>query len=134
MPGERQHEYGGKLTAGQKHERRAMKIEPGAAEGASAIAGDAINQAAPSRPRTHLMSRLQWSLCGFIALGFGAWSLRTVGPYNIAETDAARHAMNGAFLHDLIASGKFSDVMGFARNYYAHLPALSIPYHPPLFP
>lgn len=60
--------------------------------------------------------------------------MRTVGGYNVIETDAARHAMNGVFLHDLIASGSFTHAVGYARNYYAHLPALSLPYHPPLFP
>ncbi len=118
----------------RNHYRRTMNILPEAAEDSSTVAEDSANQGAPSRLRTGRMSRFQWWVCGVVALGFAAWSLRSVGPYNIAETDAARHAMNGAFLHDLIAGGKFSDVIGFARNYYAHLPALSIPYHPPLFP
>jgi len=42
--------------------------------------------------------------------------------------------MNGVFLHDLIVRGKFTDILPFARNYFAHLPALSLPYHPPMFP
>lgn len=42
--------------------------------------------------------------------------------------------MNGAFLHDLIERGKFTGIISYAHTYYAHLPALSMPYHPPLFP
>jgi hypothetical protein len=66
-----------------------------------------------------------------IALCFTAWSFRSSGPYNMVETDAARHAMNGVFIHDLVAAGKILDVFAFAKSYYAHLPALSLPYHPP---
>jgi Dolichyl-phosphate-mannose-protein mannosyltransferase len=69
-----------------------------------------------------------------IALCFGAWAMRTQGVYNVVDTDAARHAMNGVFLRDLILRGEFTNTMAYARNYYAHLPALSLPYHPPLLP
>lgn len=69
-----------------------------------------------------------------IAVVFAAWAMRTVGAYAVVQTDAARHAMNGVFLRDLIARGKFNDILPFARTYFAHLPALSMPYHPPLFP
>lgn len=79
-------------------------------------------------------TRLEWWLCIAIALVFSAWGMRSVGPYNVIETDAARHAMNGVFLHDLIAQGKFTHVLTFARSYYGQFPALSLPYHPPLFP
>jgi hypothetical protein len=72
--------------------------------------------------------------CFAIALLFAAWALRTVGANNIVDTDAARHAMNGAFLHDLIASGNLMHPVEFGRTYYARMPALSLPYHPPLFP
>jgi hypothetical protein len=78
--------------------------------------------------------RLEWCLCIAIALAFAAWGLRTIGAYNVVETDAARHAMNGVFFHDLLERGKLTHVLSFARNYYAHFPALSLPYHPPLFP
>ena len=69
-----------------------------------------------------------------LALLFALWSLRGVGGGNIVDTDAARHAMNGVFIHDLVASGHARHPVGYAREYYGRLPALSMPYHPPLFP
>jgi 4-amino-4-deoxy-L-arabinose transferase-like glycosyltransferase len=79
-------------------------------------------------------ARKEWVWCWLVALCFSIWGMRTSGPYNIVETDAARHAMNGAFLHDWFFSGHYLDVLSYARVYYSHLPALSLPYHPPLFP
>src|SRR4051812_39977535 len=87
-------------------------------------------EAAPPRQT----AREYWWMCLAIAFSFAAWALRTIGSYNVIETDAARHVMNGVFLRDLIVRGTFTDVLSFARAYYAHLPALSLPYHPPLFP
>jgi hypothetical protein len=84
--------------------------------------------------------RQGWAYCLIIALLFGLWGLHAAGYNNIVDTDGARHAMNGAFIHDLIARGNypdlahFSKVVHFAKRYYGHLPALSLPYHPPLFP
>lgn len=79
--------------------------------------------------------------CGLlIALVFALWGLHTAPYNNIVDTDAARHAMNGAFLHDLLTHlhpadlFHFSKILDFARSYYGHLPATSLPYHPPLFP
>jgi len=69
-----------------------------------------------------------------LAAAFALWSLRGASNLNIADTDAARHFMNGAFLHDLIASGRVMHPIQFGKEYYGHLPALSMPYHPPLFP
>lgn len=69
-----------------------------------------------------------------LAIFFGLWALRAVGANNIIDTDAARHAMNGVFLRDLIASGQFLHPIQYGNQFYSHLPALSMPYHPPLFP
>jgi 4-amino-4-deoxy-L-arabinose transferase-like glycosyltransferase len=69
-----------------------------------------------------------------LALFFGLWALRNVGANNIIDTDAARHAMNGVFVRDLIASGQFLHPIEYGKQFYSHLPALSMPYHPPLFP
>ncbi len=97
--------------------------------------GNLRNQALEAPERfVSLRSRAGW-YCGIlIALFFALWGLRSVGANTIVDTDAARHAMNGAFLHDLIVRGKFTGILQYAHMYYAHLPALSMPYHPPLFP
>jgi len=69
-----------------------------------------------------------------LALIFCLWSLRTIDANNVVDTDAARHAMNGAFLRDSVASGNLSRLVAYGREYYGRYPALSLPYHPPLFP
>ena len=79
-------------------------------------------------------SRPQALLPYALAAVFALWSLRGASNVNIADTDAARHFMNGAFLHDLIAGGRVLHPIQFGKEYYGHLPALSMPYHPPLFP
>ncbi len=48
--------------------------------------------------------------------------------------DSARHLMNGVFIYDLFRTGNIFHPIAFARSYFAHYPALSMPYHPPLFP
>jgi hypothetical protein len=76
-----------------------------------------------------------WSWAPWLlALFFAVWSMRTVGTNNIVDTDAARHAMNGAFVRDLVASGQVTHPIQYGKYYYGHLPALSLPFHPPLFP
>jgi hypothetical protein len=75
-----------------------------------------------------------WVLPVLVSAVF-AWSaLRDVNASSLIDTDAARHAMNGAFLHDLLSDGKLTGAVAYARAYYTRYPALSIPYHPPLFP
>jgi hypothetical protein len=66
----------------------------------------------------------------FFALG----ALRGLDGGNPIHSDAPRHALNGAMIHDFLRSGRLGDPLGFARDYYGRLPAISIPYHPPLFP
>jgi Dolichyl-phosphate-mannose-protein mannosyltransferase len=69
-----------------------------------------------------------------LALFFALWSLRGVGGNNIVDTDAARHAMNGAFVHDLASGGRIGHPVEYGKEYYGRLPSLSMPYHPPGFP
>ncbi len=42
--------------------------------------------------------------------------------------------LNGALLHDMIRGGGLLHPVEFARHFYAHYPAISLPYHPPMFP
>ncbi|HEX8985888.1 MAG TPA: glycosyltransferase family 39 protein [Bryobacteraceae bacterium] len=69
-----------------------------------------------------------------IALWFGVWSLRGLESGTPVDTDAARHAMNGVFFHDLVRHGDPLHLVAFAKSYYSRYPSLSMPYHPPLFP
>jgi hypothetical protein len=78
--------------------------------------------------------RALWWVPWALALFFCLWSLRAVGAGNLFDTDAARHALNGAFLHDLIRDGALLHPIEYGKTYYGKLPALSMPYHPPLFP
>jgi len=61
-------------------------------------------------------------------------SLRGAMRSDIENSDAARHATNGALIYDWIREGELRDPVSYATQYYAHLPATSIPYHPPMFP
>jgi len=69
-----------------------------------------------------------------LAAFFLLWSLRGVSSNNIVNSDAARHAMNGVFIHDLLRDGKLLSPVAYGKYYYAHFPSISLPYHPPLFP
>jgi hypothetical protein len=69
-----------------------------------------------------------------LGLLFFLLALRGSFGTDIVDPDAARHAMNGVFLHDFLLSGQIRHPVTFAKNYYAHFPATSLPYHPPLLP
>jgi hypothetical protein len=69
-----------------------------------------------------------------LAVFFTVSALQGVTNTDVIDTDAARHAMNGAFIYDMVRSGHVAHPIEYARQYYGHLPALSIPFHPPLFP
>jgi Dolichyl-phosphate-mannose-protein mannosyltransferase len=103
---------------------------------------DVVAPRAESKPalqRTSKFStRLRYLLpCLLPYLGasfFALWSLRGVGHSEIVDTDAARHAMNGAFIYDLVHGGHLRHPIDFAKEYYGHLPAITIPFHPVVFP
>ncbi len=48
--------------------------------------------------------------------------------------DETRHAMNGAFVRDLLADRPLDDPLRYAYEYYAKYPATALPHWPPLFP
>lgn len=48
-------------------------------------------------------------------------------------SDAPRHALNGAFVKDLIAAAPWHDPKTWAINYYLQYPSLTILFYPPLF-
>ena len=47
--------------------------------------------------------------------------------------DSPRHALNGAFVLDLVRDHPFGHPTTYALNYYARYPALTILFYPPLF-
>ena len=69
-----------------------------------------------------------------LAVLFALLALRGALSTDVVDPDAARHAMNGVFLHDLIRDGQIGHPVGYAKEYYSHFPALSLPYHPPVLP
>lgn len=69
-----------------------------------------------------------------LALFFSLWALKGVTRSDVIDTDAARHAMNGAFIYDLVRTGHIQHPGEYGMRYYGRLPALSMPYHPPIFP
>ena len=69
-----------------------------------------------------------------LAIFFFLSALWGVGSTDVIDTDAARHAMNGAFIYDMVRGGHIMHPIEYAQQYYGHLPALSMPYHPPMFP
>ena len=89
---------------------------------------------AAERSAAGLVSRLAVWTPYLLAILFGLWSLRGAGSPAPVDTDAARHAMNGVFVHDLVMSGRLAHPIEFGKEYYGKLPALSMPYHPPAFP
>jgi 4-amino-4-deoxy-L-arabinose transferase-like glycosyltransferase len=97
----------------------------------AAPAGTTQETRAKSSRTVSAVARLAPYLLG---LYFALWSLWGIGRTGIVDTDAARHAMNGAFIYDLFRSGHLSHPVEYAEHYYGHLPALSMPFHPPLFP
>ena len=84
--------------------------------------------------RTRIALRIAAIAPYILALFFCLWALRGVTRTDVVDTDAARHAMNGAFIYDLMRMGYIQHPGGFGMTYYGHLPALSMPYHPPMFP
>ncbi len=51
----------------------------------------------------------------------------------VYHMDAARHVLNGTLIYDFVRSGELTHPLAFAKAFYSRFPAISIPYHPPLF-
>ena len=69
-----------------------------------------------------------------LAIFFGSWSLRGISDSSIADYDSPHHALDGAFVFDMFRHWKMAHPVQYGYWYYSRLPALSLPYHPPLFP
>ena len=69
-----------------------------------------------------------------LAIFFAVWAMRGATATDITLNDQARHALNGAALLDIVREGGPSRPVAWLRDYFVHFPAVSMPYHPPLFP
>ena len=78
--------------------------------------------------------RLLWFIPLLLALFFALWGLRGAAGSSIADDDGPRHALNGAFVFDLVRHAQLAHPVQYGYWYYSRLPALSLPYHPPVFP
>jgi hypothetical protein len=71
----------------------------------------------------------------FLALVVVLTSLRDLSSWNSLNiVDAPRHMLNGAFVYDLVRSGNLTSPFEYGKHFYSRFPAVSVPYHPPLFP
>ena len=70
------------------------------------------------------------ALCAIVAVLF-VTGAPTGGAFS--WPDSPRHALSGAFVRDLVAAAPFADPVGWAYDYYAQYPALTILLYPPLF-
>jgi hypothetical protein len=71
----------------------------------------------------------------FIALVVFLTSLRNLSSWSSLNIiDAPRHVLNGAFVYDLVRTGNLTHPFQYGKQFYSRFPAISIPYHPPLFP
>lgn len=78
--------------------------------------------------------RLVRQLAPYVAIVIAGGALLATSPLggDFAWSDAPRHALNGAFLKDLIAAMP-RHPMVWAESYYLQYPSLSILFYPPLF-
>src|SRR5215467_11310841 len=77
-------------------------------------------------------SRVAWIIPIGLAILIAGWGLRALDLLNLTS-DAPNHLLNGALIHDWIASGNWKHPIQFTSRFYSHLPAVTIPYHPPVF-
>jgi hypothetical protein len=68
-------------------------------------------------------------------LGLACLSLLLTAPVggDFWWSDAPRHALNGAFVMDLVAAHPFRDPVQWAIDYYLKRPALTVLFYPPMF-
>jgi len=81
-----------------------------------------------------LSMRVERTIPYVLALVVVVTSMRGLEPVGFKCPDAARHAMNGAFIYDLVRTGNFAHPITYGKQFYSRFPAISLPFHPPLFP
>lgn len=87
----------------------------------------------PWREDKDMRSRSSWLLASAALIAVLAllwWQSPRGGAF--WWSDAARHALNAAFVTDLLRDLPWQDPAGYAYRYYAQYPALTILFYPPL--
>ena len=79
------------------------------------------------------LDRSDWAPYALLVALLGLLFLQAPAHGDFYWSDAPRHALNGAFVKDLIGAFPVSDPARFAESYYLQYPALTILFYPPLF-
>jgi hypothetical protein len=76
-----------------------------------------------------------WDLAAVLAVAAVSAAFYLTSPTggDFVWSDAPRHALNGAFLYDMLRELPLRDPVRWAYDYYLQYPALSILFYPPLF-
>lgn len=77
-------------------------------------------------------SPLAVSAVGFLVLLGSAWLRGALGAGVGAQDDEPAHYVTAMMVRDWLASGSYTDPLGYARAYYAHLPKVAIGQWPPV--
>ena len=81
-----------------------------------------------------MIHRLEQTVPWLLALFVVVTSMRGLAPGSTIWWDSPHHALNGALVYDMVRTGNFAHPIAYAEHYRSRFPAISIPYHPPLFP
>ena len=82
----------------------------------------------------HINKKVIECLPYILALVVILWSMRDVKSIHFKHVDSTHHALNGAFVYDLVRTGNLAHPVAFGKQFYSRFPGITIPYHPPLFP
>jgi hypothetical protein len=80
-----------------------------------------------------MTKRVAGSIPFVLALVVLLTSMRGLGTPGFKIPDASKHMLNGAFIYDFVRSGDFTHPISYAKQFYLRFPAITIPYHPPVF-
>jgi 4-amino-4-deoxy-L-arabinose transferase-like glycosyltransferase len=93
----------------------------------------AVSSGAQQAQRTHDRWRV-FLIAAALGCLFAIWCMRSARATDVTFNDQARHAMNGAAIHDMVRDGGFTRPAAYLKEYFSRYPAVSMPYHPPVFP
>ncbi len=86
-----------------------------------------------SRAAAFMRLARRWAPYAVLLVASGILLATSPTDGDFSWSDAPRHALNGAFVKDFVASLPWRHPVAWAENYYLQYPALSILFYPPLF-